>query len=63
MLQKIILKRINKMTYKDLMEVLEAVRGRFSEINPDWEVIVLTAPKNDLERRKSVFEKAFQSEQ
>lgn len=62
MWKKLILKKINKLTYRELMEVLEAARSRFSEINPDWEVIVLTAPKNDLEQRKSVFEKAFQNE-
>ncbi len=63
MWKKLILKKINKLSYRELMEVLDAVRCRWSRLYPDWDIVVLNAPKNDPEKRRSVIEKAFSCEE
>ena len=63
MWKSLMMKKINKMSYRELMEVMETARRRWSKLYPDWDIVVLTAPKNNPEERKSVFEKAFQAGQ
>ena len=42
------------------MELLDTVVNRFRELHDDWELILLTLPKNDRTERKRLLKQAVQ---
>lgn len=55
-----ILEEISKMEkYDDLMEILKAATARWNDLFPDWEIVTVSAPRNDPEEKKRLIKLAF----
>ena len=42
-----------------IMELLDALRARSAELNPEWELITVCVPKHDYEERRRMVEFIF----
>lgn len=55
-----LLEEIKKLEdYDDLMVVLKTATARWNALFPDWDIITISAPRNDPEEKKRVIEAAF----
>ena len=56
-----LLEEIKKLEdYDDLMVVLKTATARWNDLFPGWDIITISAPRNDPEEKKRVIEAAFE---